>query len=386
VTRRIRSSRRLRSASLSVAAAAALSVVAPAAASASATVEFYDSSVSESARSFGYYASPAGTFNDRVVLTHASASNSSWILTPFTSGTMQAASFYASGYQGQCTQDSTKIQCNNTYAATRAFFSGESGDDYADYTGVTLDVPTGANVLANRVGLDGGLGNDTLKGGSATARTTINGGDGNDTLYPGPRGEDEIDGGTGNDTIIGTGRSAGYLGDNVQGGADTDRMDYSSTAGPVEVTLNDVANDGVASESANIHTDVEEVIGTSFTDRLVGSTGANLLSGGSGDDEITGGAGMDTLNGGANNDTIYARTASTIPSTAAPAPATSSTPTTTKRRSAAARPSTASTATRTPTPPPSPAATTATTRTPPSIRARPTRPTTASTRTARVLT
>ena len=74
------------------------------------------------------------------------------------------------------------------------------------------------------------------------------------------------------------------------------------------VTLDDVANDGIAGEGDNYRSDIEDV--GSFGgggDTLTGSAALNILSTTFGDDVITGGAGNDVMSSGLGNDTIFAR-------------------------------------------------------------------------------
>src|SRR3954452_18327596 len=53
-------------------------------------------------------------------------------------------------------------------------------------------------------------------------------------------------------------------------------------------------------------TDVENVVGTNYSDKIVGTDGANALSGEGGDDVLMGREGDDVLSGGNGNDFIFA--------------------------------------------------------------------------------
>lgn len=150
-----------------------------------------------------------------------------------------------------------------------------------------------------------GAGNDTISGGAgddgidAEAGTdTLAGGEGDDDLYPGfavagrPDGADTITGGPGVD----------YAATYAEGRA----PDYA----PLDVTirLNDAADDGLASEGDNYHSDIEDV--TSLrggNDTLTGTGAINVLSTAGGADSLSGEAGNDIFFSGDGDDTIDAR-------------------------------------------------------------------------------
>jgi Ca2+-binding RTX toxin-like protein len=242
---------------------------------------------------------------------------------------------------------------------------GDGGDTLsAGNAGGTLNGGAGDDTLT------GGNGNDTLNGGAGT--DTLFGGNGDDTLNGGD-GDDYLDGGPGNDTLNGGAGQDSLHGDaggeqfrqsgsqpsdadtlnggddndtlypsngtnQVSGGAGVDQVVYynnafvapslNDAATPVNVSLDDQANDGYAGNNSNIHTDVEDV---SIADSrfpffgpgcnsfiasggpcaygsatIAGDSGDNALSGGSGDDNITGGGGADFLSGNGGNDTLNA--------------------------------------------------------------------------------
>ncbi|MFB8790886.1 MAG: calcium-binding protein [Potamolinea sp.] len=107
--------------------------------------------------------------------------------------------------------------------------------------------------------LNGGGGNDTLKGGSGSDR--LSGGSGND-LLDGGLGKDRLGGGKGNDILNG-----GYGSDRLSGGQGNDSL-----------------NGGYG------------------RDWLLGGDGNDILSGGFGNDLLLGGAGNDTVTGGSGSD------------------------------------------------------------------------------------
>jgi hypothetical protein len=134
--------------------------------------------------------------------------------------------------------------------------------------------------VAVRMTLYGEAGDDNLQGNNVAAIDLIDGGAGNDLLDPG-------------------------LNDAVHGGADFDTVRMPS--GGVTVTLDDTANDGLAGQIDNIHSDVEKVVGGADADQLDGSGGPDTLDGADGNDALNGLGGADTLIGNAGNDTIRSR-------------------------------------------------------------------------------
>ena len=99
------------------------------------------------------------------------------------------------------------------------------------------------------------------------------------------------------------------------GGPGVDKADYWDALTGIDVTLDDVANDGAPAEGDNVGTTIENVLGGRFNDTiqgdgdangLVGGLGADTLKGAPGPDVITGGSGMDILVGGAGADQLHA--------------------------------------------------------------------------------
>lgn len=146
-------------------------------------------------------------------------------------------------------------------------------------------------------------GKDTLKGG--TGKDTLDGGEHNDQLFGGAgddilRGgydNDFVDGGAGNDLII-----AGYGSDNFVGGAGVDTITYAGVAGQIEVDLG--AGTGGNAAFGDTYLEIENVIGTAFSDAIYGTGSANVLKGGAGFDHLYGLSGDDSLDGGADGDTL----------------------------------------------------------------------------------
>jgi Ca2+-binding RTX toxin-like protein len=148
--------------------------------------------------------------------------------------------------------------------------------------------------------LDGGAGDDTLLGfagddflGGSTGNDILQGDVGADLLHGGT-GTDQLFAGAGDDKMVdGSGEQDLY-----RGGEGLDRVTYPISSAAVEVTLDGVANDGVAGRrNENVFTDVEIVAGGSGPDRLVGNGQANVLVGNRGMDVLVGGGGDDHLIG-----------------------------------------------------------------------------------------
>jgi serralysin len=226
------------------------------------------------------------------------------------------------------------------------------GDDYdrVDYDNFPGPVNVSADGVANdgtageadNVGtdveeIDGTDQNDTLTATSspssdANGNTGLVGNGGDDTLNGGTGG-DFLDGGDGNDALNGGAGDDIFESDpgadNIHGGAGYDSIDYErepyagASLPTVSVSLDDVANDGMADQDGsgaasidvaaagpaadNIHSDVEAVQGTFGNDTLIGDAAANDLEGFDGNDTVDGGGGADVLIGDAGNDTIAAR-------------------------------------------------------------------------------
>jgi Ca2+-binding RTX toxin-like protein len=120
---------------------------------------------------------------------------------------------------------------------------------------------------------------------------------GADTLA-GTAGADQLFGEGGNDVLRGL---AGP--DTLDGGDGRDTADYSGSAGPVGVRLDDGFGSSNDAEQDVYHS-IENAVGSRFDDFLFGDGAANRLDGGRGADDIVGGGGNDTLNGGGGVDGI----------------------------------------------------------------------------------
>lgn len=135
------------------------------------------------------------------------------------------------------------------------------------------------------------FGNNTAASGSAT----LDGGAGRDLLI----------GGTGNDILIG-----GEGSDELVGSTGSDTASYSNaSAGVVASLIDPQINTGDA--AGDTYSGIENLLGSSFDDRLVGTNANNALSGGAGNDLLEGLGGSDVFDGGAGSDTVSYQNATT---------------------------------------------------------------------------
>ena len=163
------------------------------------------------------------------------------------------------------------------------------------------------------VAVEAGAGNDVVIGSGAADQLRGNGGD--DTLE-GLRGVgwgfvpegNELDGGHGNDRLKG-GREYDHLvggpgADELEGGRGFDTVWYGTRRLPVRVQIDGDADDGAPGERDRVGLDVEKVVGGRGHDRLIGDGRANRFDGGPGRDVIVGRAGPDFLVGGTGADVV----------------------------------------------------------------------------------
>ncbi len=182
--------------------------------------------------------------------------------------------------------------------------------------------------------LDGGAGNDTLKGWDTAE--TLRGGPGDDEIN-GSGGADHIEGGDGNDQIA-PDTYHDPASDYVDGGPGLDTVDDWTIPSddyhpPISVSMDGVANDGRPGEADNVlnvekieshvsgviaggpgddiftvYANLDEgnstLIGNGGNDKLTAGHYADTLDGGAGNDVLVGGLGNDTITGGPGQDTI----------------------------------------------------------------------------------
>lgn len=180
--------------------------------------------------------------------------------------------------------------------------AGGPGSDFAGYIGrtgaiaVTIDDVAndgesgeGDNVQGDVEGLYGGEADDVLVG------------DADDNIVVGGGGNDVVDGGGGNDLVTGNTGA-----DTIRGGEGNDFVAFDEP-GPVSLSLDGLANDGLPGEADNVTGDVENLIGTTGTDKILGDDATNTLVGEDGADSIEGRGGFDVFDGGGGDDVIDSR-------------------------------------------------------------------------------
>ncbi|WP_084599374.1 calcium-binding protein [Actinoplanes subtropicus] len=252
--------------------------------------------------------------------------------------------------------DRTKVRCTTRKAPTAVFAYLNDGNDYlrndsglAMYAagGMGNDTLVGGSGpdhllgengndtllgMAGNDNLDGYLGDDTLWGGDdndslvgSWGNDTLHGGngddglqgmDGNDKLYgdagadvlKGGNGSDRLEGGAGDDYLEGDDpRDTGTVSADVMlGGPGRDGVSYGFYSKPVTVDLDGAAgDDGQAGEHDTVGADVEDIVGGSGADHLTGNAAANGINGGNGNDVIHGLGGDDVLSGDEGRDSVY---------------------------------------------------------------------------------
>ena len=171
--------------------------------------------------------------------------------------------------KGQFDKNGTKKQFDLDFTPTTiqhiVIMLGDSDDD----------AKVNTNILVGAL-IDGGAGNDRLRGGGGD--DTLIGGPGRDELK-GSDGDDVLDGGADDDNLFG---GKGF--DVLLGGDGNDDLKGGGSGG------DDGATDGGGKGDI--------LVGGSGNDNLKGTDGRNILIGGVGKDDLTGGAGDDLLIGG----------------------------------------------------------------------------------------
>jgi Ca2+-binding RTX toxin-like protein len=216
--------------------------------------------------------------------------------------------------------------------------NGGAGVDFADYLGAagSLSVNLSSGVMLSGGSLNasgfyvGGAVEDSLISvenvtGSefgdrlvgASAGSVIQGVGGGDRIS-GLGGTDNLFGGAGNDTLEGGGNSDTLQGgdgnDVIDGGTGLDTVDYTDKTGGVNVNvINGVALTGGFVNAAGFYqggvqedtiTNLENIRGSDFADRLIAGSTSARIDGFGGDDFLFTFSGNDTVMGGDGNDRI----------------------------------------------------------------------------------
>ncbi|MCU1382254.1 MAG: calcium-binding protein, partial [Acidobacteria bacterium] len=122
-------------------------------------------------------------------------------------------------------------------------------------------------------------------------------------------GDNTLDGGAGNDMLFYNG---GF--DTLNGGTGADTADFSGLGSAVWVELLRSGTQALTRDQTTLTgngswrsisalTQIENVVGSGYADKLFGDGGNNTLDGGAGDDILFYNGGFDVLNGGAGTDT-----------------------------------------------------------------------------------
>jgi Ca2+-binding RTX toxin-like protein len=145
--------------------------------------------------------------------------------------------------------------------------------------------------------IEGGPGNEHLRG--TNAADQINGNGGNDRIF-GRGGPDQLKGGPGNDRVFG-GRGDDAISGDANDAGDRTSFDFlSGNSG------NDTINGGDSADRIFGGSGNDTDNGENGNDKMSGGTGNDTQSGGSGNDLIFANLGEDTTSGGEGNDRLWA--------------------------------------------------------------------------------
>ncbi|MCF6370695.1 M10 family metallopeptidase [Rhizobium halophilum] len=167
---------------------------------------------------------------------------------------------------------------------------GGSGSDTASYA--TAAVAVYANLTSPS------MNTNDAKGDSYSSIENLTGSRYNDRLY-GNSGANTLSGGDGHDLLLG-----GAGSDRLYGANGTDTASYA-TAGKAVISSLATPSSNTGDAAGDSYSSIENLIGSSHSDRLYGDTGNNHLNGAGGNDVVSGDAGNDVLVGGAGADRLY---------------------------------------------------------------------------------
>ncbi|MDQ6433935.1 calcium-binding protein [Mesorhizobium sp. LHD-90] len=198
------------------------------------------------------------------------------------------------------------------FGGNDSLFGGDGGDTLDGGPGADLldgggdgglfNVDDTATYRSARAGVHATLRNPSENTGDAAGDTYINiqeleGSNFDDVLHGNSR-DNGLFGGNGDDILDG-----GGSGDRLFGGTGIDSASYMfALTGIVASLANPSENTGEAND--DIYDSIENLLGSTFNDRLFGNGVDNFLAGNGGDDIIDGGAGDDRLDGGDGNNML----------------------------------------------------------------------------------
>ncbi|WP_295578622.1 CARDB domain-containing protein, partial [uncultured Lamprocystis sp.] len=177
------------------------------------------------------------------------------------------------------------------------YFLGGAGNDTLGGLG-GLSAPVGSVLI-------GGLGNDNYRVDHADDQVIELGGGGTDTVNSYLANHTTF-ANVENVRILATGAAnltgnalnnilyAGVGNNVIDGGGGTDTADYRYAASAVTVSLAVITAQATGGSGSDTLTNIENLTGSRFNDRLTGNSAANVLDGGLGNDTLSGGAGADT--------------------------------------------------------------------------------------------
>lgn len=191
-------------------------------------------------------------------------------------------------------------------------FGGESGGVSVDLSTGTIGGAAAGDVIGS--GMDGVYGSnfdDTIVGfdpysPSGDAYTNVFFGGAGDDWMDGRASPDYLDGDSGDDTFYMSGTPGSDTVIGGEGGSDNDLLDFSSLAGPLNVTYT-AAEAGTITLGGDTITfsEIETIYATSGADTVAGSSGDDTIYGRQGTDDLSGNAGADVIYAGGDNDTVY---------------------------------------------------------------------------------